>query len=96
MPIFTYVAMNAQGEQRRGQLEAADKNELVQLLQAENLFLVSQEGVVEPAPVVAEVKPDVREDEKKISDWPVKSPSQYVVMAVIFVICVFVGYLLGR
>ena len=103
MANYNYVAVDAQGQQTRGQLQAADANDLKQQLNMQQLFLVSCHELAptapaepEPAPVAS--APAAAPAERKIDEkeWPIKGTPLYVLLGVIFVACVFLGYLIGR
>jgi len=54
-------------------------------------------GEARPEPTRASQEDSSSEDgQPKKSKWPVKTPSQYTVMVVVFAACVFIGYLIGR
>jgi type II secretory pathway component PulF len=93
MVLFHYEATDANGQPVKGQLEAEDYAQLVQLLQTQGLFLISwQEG---DAGSVSALPADQSPEEKKFSG-PVKRPFQYAMVAVVFVVFVLIGYWFGK
>jgi hypothetical protein len=105
--MFRYVAMNAKGENTRGDVELADKHALTEWLKQQQLFLVSCHEAVPETPQAPpeqtkvpwpEVPLPVQEDprQEQPSRWPVRTPSQNVVLVVIFLACMLLGYLVGR
>ena len=98
MALYYYVAVDAQGKQFRGEMESDNVAELKELLHGDKLFLVSAHLTESSGPSGDEDLPGPKGPERKIDerDWPVKTPSQYVMMSVVFVVCVILGYFLGR
>ena len=107
MTVFRYSAANSKGENSNGVVDLPDKNALTLWLKEKDLFLVSCHEVTpehtdtnlpeaaKPVPASAQASIPEHWGQKK-SKWPSLGPLQHVVLIIIFLACVYVGYLIGR
>src|SRR5258708_2306236 len=107
MVVFRYTAMNAKGENTNGVVDLPDKNALTHWLKEKELFLVSCHDLTptetdttppeatQPMPVSAQAPIPEHWGQEK-SKWPVLGPLQRMIMIIVFLACVYIGYLIGR
>ena len=107
MPLFAYIASDNAGKECGGQMAADDRNHLKLQLQQTGLSLVSCFVLQEGSVPIVEGRKKLEEETNEAEDagipgrskkrkWPVQAPSQYALMTTVFIVCMVIGYFVGR